>query len=273
MAAQNPGRKEEATLRSRPPLQRMLRIHAAIKAGKHPNSHTLARELEVSIKSIKRDIGFMRDRMGLPLAYDPVKFGYYYSEETGEFPTLQITEGELFALLVAEKAMEQYRGTAFEKRLMSAFRKIADKLPENVSLNLAEWDESISFRTSAVPIFDMDIFNTIARAVAKLEQLEIRYKKPGGSVEESRIIDPYHLANVNGEWFLFAYDHLRKDIRTFAPSRIRNAAKTGRSFTRPSNFSHKKLLSGSFGVLSGTKAETIVVHFSAAVADYIREKQ
>ena len=37
---------------------------------------------------------------------------------------------------------------------------------------------------------------------------------------ERRVVDPYHLANINGEWFLFAYDHGRKDVRTFAPARI-----------------------------------------------------
>jgi predicted DNA-binding transcriptional regulator YafY len=35
-------------------------------------------------------------------------------------------------------------------------------------------------------------------------------------------VDPYHLANINGEWFLFAYDHARKDIRTFVPARIQS---------------------------------------------------
>ena len=50
-------------LHSRPPLERMLRIHQAIQSGKFPNATTLARELEVSTKSIHRDIEFMRDRL------------------------------------------------------------------------------------------------------------------------------------------------------------------------------------------------------------------
>lgn len=273
MAAAKPKRSGEAGIHSRPPLQRMQQIHAAIKAGKYPNSHTLARELEVSVKSVKRDIAFMRDRIGFPLAYDPVRFGYHYTGETGDFPAFQITEGELFALLVAEKAIEQYRGTAFERRLVSAFKKISAGLPDKVSMNLADWDDSISFRTSAVPIFNMEVFNAIAHAVAKSRQLDIRYKKPGGAEEETRTVDPYHLANVNGEWFLFAHDHLRRDIRTFVPGRIREAVQTGKRFKRPADFSHEKLLSGSFGVVSGSGSETVVVQFSPPVADYIREKQ
>src|SRR5690606_15865679 len=49
----------------RPPLDRMLRMHAALKAGRHPNASTLAAELEVSRKTVYRDLEFMRDRLGL----------------------------------------------------------------------------------------------------------------------------------------------------------------------------------------------------------------
>ena len=108
---------ERDGLHTRPPLERMLRIHQAILSGGSPNAATLAKELEVSTKSVHRDLEFMRDRLKLPLAFDRRRFGYYYTEEVKAFPTLQITEGELFALVVAEKALQQYRGTSFEKPL------------------------------------------------------------------------------------------------------------------------------------------------------------
>src|SRR5262249_52093902 len=144
--------------------------------------------------------------------------GYYYAHEVEAFPTLQITEGELFALVVAEKALQQYRGTSFEKPLLSAFRKMAEALPETISVNLEEWDQAISFRTSAEPVLDLAVFDALAKATAERKQLVLTYRKPGRSGAEARTIDPYHLANINGEWFLFAYCHLRKDIRTFVPA-------------------------------------------------------
>src|SRR5256885_642388 len=98
---------------ARPPLERMLRIHQGIQSGSFPNASKLAQELEVSTKSIHRDIEFMRDRLGLPVEYDDRRYGYYYTENVSSFPTIQITEGELFAMLVAEKALQQYRGTNF----------------------------------------------------------------------------------------------------------------------------------------------------------------
>lgn len=258
---------------SRPPLERMLRIHQAIQSGAHPNTTTLAEELEVSTKSIQRDLDFMRDRLDLPIEYDALHRGYRYTGEVGSFPTLQITEGELFALLVAEKALQQYRGTNFEKPLLSAFKKMAASLPDAVSLHLADWDQTISFRMRAEPVLNLEQFDALARAVSRREQLRIEYRKPGRRQAETRVIDPWHLANINGEWFLFAFDHLRNDLRTFVPARIRRAESTGRQFARPKRFSLEKRLRDSFGVHSGTGDHQVAVRFNEWAADYIREKK
>ena len=261
------------TLHSRPPLERMLRIHQAIQSGNYPNASTLAGELEVSTKSIHRDIDFMRDRLELPIEYDGVRFGYRYTEEVRAFPTVQISEGELFALIVAEKALQQFRGTSIEKPLLSANRKMEQSLPETISLNLSDIEQTISFRTRAEPILDLEVFDVLAKSTARRLQIELTYRKPGRRETESRVVDPYHLANINGEWYLFAYDHLRSDIRTFVPGRIKSVRPTGRRFERPRTFSLEKRLRGSFGVRSGEGHYDVVIRFNARVADYVREKK
>jgi predicted DNA-binding transcriptional regulator YafY len=262
-----------ATPHARPPLERMLRIHQAIQGGRYPNATLLAKELEVSTKSIHRDLDFMRDRLELPLEYDPAQRGYLYTGEVSGFPTLQMTEGELFALLVAEKAVRQYRGTSFERPLISAFRKLAASLPETVSISLADWSETISFRTSAEPLLDLERFQALAQAAAQRRQVRLRYRKPGQKATEERTVDPYHLANINGEWFLFGYCHLRGDIRTFAPARILEVHETGQRFVRPHRFSLEKRLRDSFGVITGTGEHRVIIRFDEWVADYIREKR
>jgi proteasome accessory factor B len=251
----------------------MLRIHQAIQAGKFPNASTLARELEVSTKSIHRDIEFMRDRLELPIEYDGSRFGYRYTEEVNAFPTVQITEGEIFALLVAEKALQQYRGTSFEKPLLSAIKKMEQSLPDTISLNLSEIEQTISFRTRAEQNLNLEIFDVLAKATAHRRQIEMTYRKPGSRENEQRVVDPYHLANINGEWYLFAYDHGRKDIRTFAPVRIQSAKPNGKTFERPEKFSLEKRLSGSFGVHAGQGDYEVVLRFTARAADLIREKK
>ena len=257
---------------SRPPLERMLRIHQALQAGNFPNATALAREIEVATKTIHRDIEFMRSRLDLPVEYDTRRHGYYYTGEVSSFPTMQITEGEIFALVVAEKALQQYRGTSFEKPLLSAIKKMEQALPDTISLNLADIEQTISFRTRAEPILNLEIFDVLARAVAQRQQLELHYRKPGHKAE-ARLVDPYHLANINGEWFLFAYDHARKDLRTFAPARIQSASPTGKIFERTQKFSLEKRLRDSFGVHAGEGKFDVVLRFTPRAADYIREKK
>jgi predicted DNA-binding transcriptional regulator YafY len=99
------------------------------------------------------------------------------------------------------------------------------------------------------------------------------YRKPGQRETEIRIVDPCHLANINGEWFLFAWCHLRKDIRTFAPARIQTVELTGQTFVRPARFSLEKRLRDSFGVQSGHEKHQVVIRFNELVSDYIREKK
>jgi proteasome accessory factor B len=251
----------------------MLRIHQAIQSGQYPSVRDLALELEVSTKSIHRDLEFMRDRLELPLEFDRNRCGYFYTEQVNAFPTVQITEGELFALLVAEKALQQYRGTSFERPLLSAIRKMQESLPETISLDLAEVERTISFRTRAEPIINLSTFDALAKATAGRRQLELFYRKAGQRQAELRVVDPYHLANINGEWFLFAYDHLRKAIRTFVPARIQALRPTGKTFARAQKFSLEQRLRDSFGVQSGQGEFEVVLRFTPGVADYIREKR
>jgi len=259
--------------RSRPPLERMLRIHQEVQAGHFPNAHQLAGLLEVSTKTVHRDLEFMRDRLGLPLAYDARRFGYHYTEPVESFPNLKLTEGELVALVLAEKALQQYRGTPFERPLLSAIQKMEQGLPETISVSLADVARSFSFRQRVEPRLDLGVFDALTRAVTRCEQLEILYRKPGQTRPEQRRIDPYHLANINGEWYLFAHDHLRESLRTFVPARIQEVRFTGRTFRRPGRFSPDDLLRGSFGVRSGTGHYHVAILFQPPAADYVREKK
>src|SRR4051812_33336686 len=113
---------------SRPPLERMLRIHDELRRGALINCTKLVKALEVSRKTVVRDIAFMRDRLDLPIEYDAQVQAYRYTHPVSSFPTVQVTEGELLALLVARRALEQYQGTPFHRQLEVAFDKLVGGL-------------------------------------------------------------------------------------------------------------------------------------------------
>src|SRR5437867_10699291 len=97
--------KVSEQLHSRPPLERMLLIHEKLQSGVFPNCSSLASETEVSARTIKRDIDFMKCRLNLPIEYHQKRYGYFYSEKVDRFPSVPVTEADLFALMVAHKAI------------------------------------------------------------------------------------------------------------------------------------------------------------------------
>ena len=68
---------------------------------------------------------------------------------------------------------------------MSAIKKMEQALPDTISLNLADIEQTISFRTRAEPILDLKIFDALAKAVAQRQQLELAYRKPGQQIRSA----------------------------------------------------------------------------------------
>ncbi len=258
---------------SRPPLERMLRIHQRLKGGQCPNCTQLAADLEVAGKTIQRDIDFMRDRLDLPIEFDRERNGFIYTAPVENFPTVQVTEGELVAMCVAEKALAQYRGTPFEKPLHAAFRKLTEGLKETVSFAWSDMDSSISFRSLGTTVADLELFETVSRAVLRSLELEFDYRTLRGSQHERRRAQPYHLGCIENQWYLFAHDLDRQQMRTFVLSRMRNPRNTGKRFHRPVGFSLAEHLRGSFGVFKGATSQAIRIRFDAWAAQLIRERQ
>src|SRR5262245_33684644 len=148
---------------SRPPIERMLRIHEELRRGAFTNCTKLARILEVSRKTIVRDIAFMRDRLELPIEFDAPINAYRYTHPVSAFPTVQVSEGELLALLVARKALEQYRGTPFHRQLEASFEKLTGGLKDRISFSPAEELQSVSFKNVGLGRADIEVFNALSR--------------------------------------------------------------------------------------------------------------
>src|SRR5215813_2759052 len=99
------------TYLTRPPMERMMRIHRLIENKEYPNARQLAKELAVSVRTVKRDLEFMRDRMKLPMEFDVRRNGHYFTKSVPNFPQLPMSEKEMWTLFVASQAIAQYRGT------------------------------------------------------------------------------------------------------------------------------------------------------------------
>jgi len=259
-------------LLTRPPLDRMHRIFRAIKAGDWPNRAGLADDIEVTTKTIQRDIDFMRDRMNLPIAYNGERKGYEFTQPVENFPMVELSEAELISVFVAQKALTQYKGTPFEHPLRSAFDKLVSGLNGKITLSWDDLESFISFRNFEIVPTDLKTFQAVSESVRKSVVLEFEYKKINSSSFQKRIVEPYHLACIQNQWYCFGQDIDRREMRTFVLARMRNAVGTGQTFAKSKKFSLQNHLKDSLGVFSAKGKYNIRIRFDKFAAQFIRER-
>lgn len=255
---------------NRPAVIRMKRLFDLLKKEQFPNCQKLAADLEVSAKTIQRDIEVMRDQLGLPIAYDAQEHGYHFTEEVHDFPTVQVTQGELLALLVAQKAIEQYRGTPYHAQLETAFAKLL--APLNDMTGYAPSDETVSFKITAPATHELDVFDRLERAIGDQLEATFDYRKPGDAAPALRRVQPLHLCHHEGRWYLVSHDIDRAALRTFAVSRITDVELSARWFERPKDFSVERYFSSALGVMNGTENHHVRIRFSTFAADHVRDR-
>lgn len=227
-----------------------MEIHKVVGAGDFPNCKTLARDIEVTPKTIQRDITFMRYQLGLPLEYDALRHGYHYTQEVQEFPLLHLSRNDLVALFLARHALEPLRGTGLERMLAASFSKIAEACPGEVSIQWHELDKAFSVQASGVLAADATLFGDLLDAVRANREISFAYHKLTNSIPEARTVHPYHVGQIEHGWYLMAYDPMRKGVRTFALQRIRGLKVKKKTFLRDPEFNARDYLGGGFGVWS-----------------------
>ena len=201
----------------------------------------------------------MRYRLGLPIDYHPLHFGFYYTEAVTSFPNIEVSEGEITALFVAQKALAQYKGTPFERPLQSAFRKMTDGLKDRVSFSWNDLEDAISFRSAARawPI------SSYSKPSAKECSAPSSWSSNTESSERRLRIAPgpavHHLARKP-----MVPLRRRPGAQTIANLRAAPHAQrpaNDQGFPPPGNFSIAQVLSGSFGVFE--REETSNPHCSS----------
>ena len=258
---------------TRPPLRRMLWAIERLQTGKSIKATDLAREFEVSVRTAYRDLDFIRDEWRAPIEYDRQKETYRLTDPMAPLPLVTISQGELIAIYFAEKILRQYRGTPFEADLASAFAKIERLLPEEVKVAPESLDAYLSLDLGPLHTPDAAVFRDVLLALRRRRRALVRYKSLSSGRTTDRRIDPYHVFNLRGNWYVAAWDERRKAVRDFAIHRIRRITVTTDAYDVPRGFDFKKYTAEAFGIEKGGRASEVVIRFGPRQARWIRERR
>ncbi len=262
--------------RTKSQFARLMELDRGIRAKKYPNCLTFAVDWEVSQKTVQRDIDFLRDSCGAPMAYDRERKGFFYENDTWMLPSVMLSEGELLAVLLGAKALEQYIGTPAGKQLEHIFSKLAEMLPDKIALRPEQLYGGFTFRGPPAKPVDADVWSTVVQGVLRQQTLRIRYQSfetPNDQKPKESLMNPYHIANLQGEWYVFGVYDGHDDVRQLALPRFRSASLTDRHFVIPADFDAQRLLAATFGRFVGDgKTHRVRLLFDKEVADWITER-
>jgi predicted DNA-binding transcriptional regulator YafY len=254
-------------------LRRAAWALARLRAGLPLKASDLASHFEISLRTAYRDLDFLRDEWRVPLEFDRSQCSFQLTEPTTLLIPVTLSRGEAVAMQFAERVLAQYRGTPFEADLRSAFRKVRDLLPEHMSVSTETMDAMLSLDLGPVNVPDVEIFRTLLTAHRQRLIVRVIYRSLASGRTRTRLLRPYHFFNHRGDWYVAAWDSVRRDVRDFALHRIRRITVTTASYDIPDAFDLRAYLARGLAVEKGGRKLDVAIRFGPDQGRWIRERR
>ena len=210
---------------------RTLRLLSLLQNRRYWPGAELARRLEVSARTLRRDIDRLRE-LGYPVEAQRGLDGGYQLAAGAALPPLVLDDDEAVALGVGLQAAIQGGGVAgIEESSVRALAKIAQVMPSRLRRRvdaLAAMTVSAPWSEPASTIDPGDL-TAIAQACRGTERLEFGYTARDG-VRTDRRVEPHRLVLLGRRWYLVAWDMNRSDWRSFRLDRLTAPRPTGAQF-------------------------------------------
>ena len=253
-------------------LERLLAIDELIRKPERQTAVSLGAALEVSERTIRDDLAFMRDRYDAPLKFSKIH-GYYYTNPDWRLPSIPLTQGELLALTLGARMLSAYSGSAYREQLQSAITQLAKRLPEQTWVDLQQLtDDSVMFRMGAELDLDPEIWHTLEQACQHKQRVWMRYAGPGKPVSE-RQVDPYILHFSRSNPYMTGWCHQRQETRWFRVDRIQAIKLLDARFEIDPTFDREAHFASAFQHEVGGVPQEMVIWFDVPTAPYIRERR
>ena len=256
-------------------------LYKILKHSRYPVSlKTLEEKMELSRASIERYIKELRDTHMLTINYDRKQRGYIIEHDPDtelELPSHLFTTQEVNALLLIEQiindlepgflkddteSLKQHLATIRKKFTGNVFNKNKPDGKRIRMINIGKRKGNIKHLTQAT------------QAVLQGRQITINYDSRSGEKPEStsRQLSPQRLTHYRDNWYLDAWCHGKKALRTFALDRIIDLhllKETSKKFSQKALDNH---YTQTFGIFGGEVKHTAVLKFTPHRAQWVAEE-
>ncbi|WP_054816770.1 helix-turn-helix transcriptional regulator [Nocardia arizonensis] len=211
---------------------RLLALLSLLQARRDWPGTLLAERLDVSVRTVRRDVDRLRE-LGYPIAAVKGPDGGYRLDAGAELPPLLFDDEQAVALAVALR-IATTSGAGIEEAAMRALNTIRQVMPARLrnridTVRVTPVDPAAGAR----PRVDSGVLLAMGTAAHAREVLRFDYAAPGRDQADPappRRVEPHHLVTWAGRWYLVAWDLDRADWRTFRADRITPRIPTGPRF-------------------------------------------
>lgn len=206
----------------------MLRLLSLLQTHRFWIGNELASELDVSERTLRRDVDRLRE-LGYPVAAARGVGGGYQLQAGAQLPPLVLDDDDAVAISVGLRTAAGGTVAGMEEASLRALAKLEQVLPPRLRERVKALQESIVPALVPPTQVDAGILTTTAQACRDQERLRFHYTRRDGEQAE-RTVEPHRLVSLGGRWYLAAWDVRRGDWRTFRVDRMERPEGSGGRF-------------------------------------------
>ncbi|MFW6052133.1 MAG: helix-turn-helix transcriptional regulator [Myxococcota bacterium] len=209
---------------------RLLRLLTLLQTRSYWPGAELAERLEVTERTVRRDIDRLRS-LGYPVDSSAGVAGGYRLGAGASLPPLLLEDDEALAVSLGLRTAASGTVAGIEEAAVRALAKLEQVLPARLRSRVKALHAAVAplYYGPSVPA---DVLAALAGACRGEEQVRFRYEDGKGRTTD-RTVEPHGLVHTGARWYLLAWDLGRADWRTFRVDRITaDGVARGRRFTR-----------------------------------------
>jgi predicted DNA-binding transcriptional regulator YafY len=254
-------------------MERLHRINYLLQSRKCVTRDEFLTALEVSPATFKRDLEYLRSRLNASIVYDHFLGGYKFENPDQvakiEIPGLWFTEKEATALVLMHHLLSSLDQGGLIGPHIEPLTSIIDGILGQSETSAKELRKRIKVIGMGSRKNSIENFAEIGAALLKRNRLEITYHSKGKDENTEREISPQRLIYYRENWYLDAYCHMRKDLRSFAVDGILKAILTNIKAQEVSEKECQEHFAQSYGIFSGKATQRAKLRFTPEHARWV----
>jgi len=254
-------------------MERLHRIKYMIQSRGCVPIEDFMTSLEISRATFKRDLDYLRDRMNAPIIYDRSMGGYRFDKPNAgdkiELPGLWFSEKEATALVLMQHLLANLDTSGLLSPHIAPLMDIVDGILGQSEVSAKELRKRIKVFGMSARKNVLENFEEVGVSLLKRQRLHLSYYSKGKDELTERAVSPQRLIFYRDNWYLDAYCHFRKGLRSFAMDGIRTAHVLEDKATEVAEKELHENFAESYGIFSGKATQRAKLRFTPEKARWV----